>query len=259
MKTKSILSSDSTPISLDISGSGDTALIFIHGWLGNKQWWSGQVSSFEKDYLVALMDLAGHGDSGKSRVNYTLKLYADDIVAAAKSLPVKEVILVGHSMSGAYVLEAAPHIPNLKALIVVDTLKDLDQTFTPEQIESMLDLYRDNFEMVVDKILPGYLFVDSTPSDIKSKIQAEFLSQSKIARAAIEPLYRMDLKTAARSVNIPVRAINSDNGPTNKEANQKYLSDYDFKVIKGTGHYPMLENVEAFNSALKEILVSFEK
>lgn len=254
MKTYSTLSTDSTSISITLSGSGDTALLFVHGWLGNKHWWDKQVPVFEKKYLVACMDLAGHGDSGKTRGNYTTKLYADDIISAAKSLPAKEIILIGHSMSGAYALEAAPHIPNLKSIIVVDTLKDLDQTFSAEQIESMLKLYDENFQKAVENVFPAYLFANGTPPEIRAQLQAEFISQGEFARTAIEPFYRMDSRKFAISVNVPVRAINSDNGPTNKENNQKYLKDYDFKIIKGTGHYPMLEDPEAFNSALKDAL-----
>ncbi|MBA2404675.1 MAG: alpha/beta hydrolase [Bdellovibrionales bacterium] len=72
------------------------------------------------------MDLSGHGESGKTRIEYSSKLYADDIVAVANSLTAKNVILVGHSMSGSYVLEAAQFISNLKSIVVVDTLKNLD-------------------------------------------------------------------------------------------------------------------------------------
>jgi len=255
MKTYSTPSSDSTLISISTSGFSDTALLFVHGWLGNKHWWDKQVEAFKSDYLVATMDLAGHGDSGKSRKDYTSKLYADDIVAVAKSLPAKEVILVGHSMSGAYALEAGPHIKNLKAIVVIDTLKDLDLSFSPEQIDSILNLYSGDFGVCVEKVLPDYLFVETTPPAVKEKIKSEFLSQSDFARPAIEALYFMDMKKFARAVDVPLRAINSDNSPTNIENNRKYLKDYNYKVIKRTGHYPMLEDPEAFNSALKETLI----
>lgn len=254
MKKYTTHSSDSTPLVYEVSGQGDTALLFIHGWLGNKSWWEGQREVFEKDYLVARMDLAGHGESGKERKTYTTKLYADDIAAVANNLEAKNIILVGHSMSGAYVLEAASKISHLKALVVIDTLKDLDFTYTSEQVETFLELYRSNFKMAVESILPQYLFVPTTPPAVKARLEQEFLSQSDFAMAAIEPLYRMDLKASAQKVKVPVRAINADNSPTNADANKKYLKDYDFKMIHGTGHYPMLEKVKEFNEILKEIV-----
>jgi pimeloyl-ACP methyl ester carboxylesterase len=257
MKKYEVNSFDGTSISVEVSGEGECALVFIHGWLGNKSWWKDQINFFEKDYQVARMDLAGHGESGKERKSYTSSAYAEDIAAVSNSLNAKKVILIGHSMSGAYVLEAVAKVSNLTGLIVVDTLKDLEQSFTSEQVETFLDMYRNKFQMTVETVLPSYLFASTTPKDVKLKIQSEFLSQSAFACDAIEALYRMDLKLAASKVKVSVRAINSDIGPTNKEVNQKYLKDYDFIEIKGTGHYPMLENPSAFNSALEESLKTF--
>jgi pimeloyl-ACP methyl ester carboxylesterase len=205
---------------------------------------------------VGRMDLAGHGESGKERTSYTSKLYADDIATVANALTAKNIILIGHSMSGAYVLEAALQVKNLKALIVVDTLKDLDLTFSPEQIDSFLNLYKNHFSHAVETILPQYLFGAETPLDVKERLQNEFLSQSSFAHDAIEPLYRMDLRASAQLVKVPVRAINTDINPTDKGVNQKYLSDYDFKEMKGAGHYPMIENPRIFNSLLSELLQS---
>lgn len=256
MKKYSVKSSDNTSLTVEVSGAGETALLFIHGWLGNKSWWAGQVEDFKKNFITACMDLAGHGESDKTRVNYTAKLYGADIANVANSLEAKSIILVGHSMSGAYVLEAAAQIPNLKALIVVDTLKDLEMTFSSEQVESFLEIYRNHFADAVHKILPAYLFGTQTPEAVRERLQSEFLSQASFAEKAIEPLYRMDLKASAQKIKVPVRAINTDINPTNKAVNQKYFRDYDFKEIKGLGHYPMLEDVKVFNDLLRATLNS---
>lgn len=253
MKTLATLSADSTSIAYSYSGAGETALLFIHGWLGNKTWWNEQLEFFKEDYLVAAMDLGGHGDSAQRKV-YSSKTYAEDIAAVANALTAKKVILVGHSMSGAYVLEAAKLVPKLSSLIVIDNLKDLDFTFTEEQISQFMDLYKNNFKYGMEAIFPQYLFTDSTPKEVRARLTKEFLSQEQIAMEVIEPLYRMDLKLAAKSVDVPVRAINSDNSPTNLEANRKYFKDYDFKLIKGTGHYPMLEKPREFNNTLDSLI-----
>ena len=39
---KYTISSDGQKIHYKESGSGSTTLIFIHGWLGNTEWWAGQ-------------------------------------------------------------------------------------------------------------------------------------------------------------------------------------------------------------------------
>lgn len=252
---KTVLSSDKTQISYEVSGKGETALLFVHGWLGNKRWWDSQRDFFSDKYLIAQMDLAGHGDSGRMRTKWTSENYAKDIIAVADDLSVKNIILVGHSMSGAYGTEAAVKIPNVKALILVDTLKDLDQLITLEQAAPLFDLYRKDFKATVENVLPQYLFAAGTPPDIKSQLQKEFLTNSpEFAITCIEPLYKTDVREFAKKLKIPVRAINSDVGVTNKTTNRKYFADYNYSLIEGVGHYPMLENPEKFNLALDSFL-----
>lgn len=254
MKTTT-LSKDQTQISYELSGKGDTALLFAHGWLGNKHWWDLQRSYFSDSFQVAALDLAGHGDSGKTRTDWSSTSYADDIVAVAKALPVKNIILIGHSMSGAYSTEAALRIPNLKALILVDTLKDLDQQFTIEQMAPVLDLYRKDFNNAVLNMIPQYLFVETTPPDVKKQLQNEFLThEANFAATCLEPLYKTDFRQYASQVKVPVRAINSDVGETSKINNSKYYQNFDYSIIKGVGHYPMLEKPEEFNLALDNFL-----
>lgn len=70
----------------------------------------------------------------------------------------------------------------------------------------------------------------------------------------LEPLYKMDLTKIAKKISVPVRAVSSDFGATAMDVNRQYLSDYDYREVKGTGHYPMLEDPAAFNAALFECL-----
>ncbi|MBB6372132.1 alpha/beta fold hydrolase [Chryseobacterium shigense] len=249
-------SSDGQNIHYKESGHGNPSILFVHGWLGNGEWWSSQQEYFKEKYHIVQMDLAGHGKSGTSRKEWTSELYADDIQAVANQIDSREIILVGHSMSGAYVLEAALKTPDVKALILIDTVKNLDEAFTEEQAEQILFVhYRNDFKNAVENILPQYLFTGKTPSDVKQKLQDEFLQNtSEKAIDLLRPLYKKDFRETAAKVKIPVRAISSDNFPTNIENNRKYLKDYNSIEIAGTGHYPMLENPEEFNRILDDIL-----
>ncbi|KMQ59461.1 carboxylesterase [Chryseobacterium angstadtii] len=249
-------SSDGQKIHYKESGQGKPSLLFVHGWLGNAEWWNNQEENFNNTYHIVQMSLAGHGLSDTSRKEWSSELYSDDIKAVADQINSDEIILVGHSMSGAYVLEASLKIPKVKALILIDTIKDLDETFTDEQAEQYLFVhYRNDFKNAVENILPQYLFAENTPSEVRERLQNEFLQNtSEAAIELLRPLYKKDFRETASKVQIPVRAINSDNSPTNIENNRKYLTDYNSVEIAGTGHYPMLENPEEFNRILNDVL-----
>ncbi|WP_347218548.1 alpha/beta hydrolase [Chryseobacterium sp.] len=252
---KYAVSSDSQKIHYQESGNGNTAILLIHGWLGNTEWWVDQKKYFAPKYHIIQIDLAGHGKSDSDRQDWNSSLYADDIKAVADAIDAQEIILVGHSMSGAYVLEASLKIPKVKALVLIDTLKDLDESFTEEQVEQILSMYRSDFKNAVENILPQYLFAEQTPPAVKERVQREFLqNEPEKAINALKPLYQTDFKNIAKQVQVPVIAINSDASPTNLEGNRKYLKDYNYLTITGVGHYPMLEKPEEFNILLDEAL-----
>lgn len=258
---KIVQSTDGLEIFYTTSGVQDQVLVFVHGWLGNKDWWLAQEDYFKNKYNIVRMDLGGHGQSGHHRKNWTHTQYADDIAIVLNTLSSKNIILIGHSMAGAFVLEAVQQSEKVCAIILIDTLKDLDQVFTLDQAEQMLfKQYRENFQFAVENILSQYLYCSETPIEIQKKLNQEFLShQAEFAIDALRPLYAMDIQKAAKQVNIPVRAINSDASSTNLENNQKYFRDYDFKIITGTGHYPMLEKPQAFNQILDDVIKVFFK
>lgn len=252
-----VTTTDHQRVHYELAGTGDTALVFVHGWLGNATWWHAQRDHLASRYTIALIDLPGHGRSDKTRTAWSSAQYADDIEAVADDLAVRDVILIGHSMSGAYVCEAAPRIARTRAVILVDTLKNLDQLLPPEQVAQLLALYRADFRAAVDDVLPQHLFSTDTPPEVRARIQREFLAADPaLAVAIIEPLYRMDLRETARRVTVPVRAINAEFSPTNLEANRRYFRDFAYETIARSGHYPMLERPAELDLALDRVLAS---
>lgn len=254
---KFVLSTDGVRIQYQETGSGKVCLVFVHGWLGNIEWWKHQEDFFRDAYKIVRIDLGGHGKSDRTRSNWTAKQYAEDIEVVINCIDASEIILVGHSMSGAYALEAKRNLSRVTSIILVDTLKDLDHNFTLEQAEQFLfSEYRKDFKFAVENIMPQYLFSLETPESIKVQLQSEFLQNSaEVAINALKPLYGMDVRNIAKSISVPVRAINSDSTPTNLESNNKYFKNYSYRAIAGTGHYPMLERPNEFNEILKEVLL----
>lgn len=249
------LTTDQLRVHYEVTGTGDTALVFVHGWLGNAAWWNAQRDYLCDRYTVVQIDLPGHGASDKARTTWSAAQYADDIKAVTDELAAPDLVLVGHSMSGAYVVEAAPRIASTRAVIVIDTLKNLDQLIAPEQAAQLLALYRTDFRAAVENVLPQHLFSPHTPPEVRARVQAEFLASDPVlAVHIIEPLYKMDIREAARRVTVPVRALNADFTPTNVEANRRYFRDYACETIPQSGHYPMLERPDELNRALDRVL-----
>lgn len=249
-------SRDGQPIHYDVAGAGDTALVFVHGWLGRLGWWDHARAALAEAYTVVALDLAGHGASGRGRGEHAIEAYADDVCAVVAAVAAPRVVLVGHSMAGAIVLAAAPAIDRLTAIVLVDTLKDLEAP-PPASVDAMLAMYRQDFGHAVRTILPRFLFAPATPPAVRAQLTTEFLAvDGAQAAALLAPLYRFDARAAASHVRVPVRAIGGDLHPTNLAANRRYLRDYAATDLPDCGHYPMLEQPEAFVAALRAALVT---
>jgi pimeloyl-ACP methyl ester carboxylesterase len=252
-----VQSSDGVDIHYEVAGRGDTALVFVHGWMGNVRWWDAQRDAFAATHQIVALDLAGHGRSGRTRTRWTAEAYAGDILAVARAVTASRIILVAHSMAGAYAIVAAPEIERLGAVILVDTLKNLDGSLPREQVDAMLATYRADFRTAVETALPAYLFAPRTPRAVTERLTREFLTATgDYAATLIEPLYHFDVRPAARRVSVPVRGIGTDLHPDNADANRRYFRDYAYVEIPGYGHYPMLEAPETFTEVLRAQLAA---
>ncbi|MBK7078279.1 MAG: alpha/beta hydrolase [Myxococcales bacterium] len=251
-----VTSADGTRIHVERSGRGPTALLFVHGWLGSARWWDAQRDALADAYTIAAVDLGGHGASA-ARAQPSLAGYADDVVAAAAGTEAERVVLIGHSMGGAYVVAAAERVPRAAMVVLVDTLKNLDQTMAPAEVEGMLELYRRDLRTAVEQVLPRYLYAPATPPAVIERLRQEFVAvPGDVAAALVAPLYRDDFRAAARRLRLPVHAINGDLHPTDVEANRRWFADYHLHTMPGVGHYPMLERPAEFTAALRAVLTA---
>src|SRR5262249_46569104 len=124
---KTVRADDGLNLVCEVRGQGDTALVFLHGWCGDREYWKHQVGPFAADYRVVTLDQAGHGESGKDRKVWSTSGLAGDVEAVVKALGLKRVILVGHSMGGPVALLAAKRMPGtVVAVVGVDTLQNAE-------------------------------------------------------------------------------------------------------------------------------------
>jgi pimeloyl-ACP methyl ester carboxylesterase len=91
-------------------GHGEPVL-FVHGGLGNSNYWGNQVRVFSGRYRVIVMDSRGHGRSTRDAQPYGYDLMASDVVGLLDYLKIKKVALVGWSDGAIIGLDIAMHHP----------------------------------------------------------------------------------------------------------------------------------------------------
>ena len=112
---------DSTKVHYTNYGSGDTAVLFVHGWACDETSWAGQTPEIAKTIRAITIDLPGHGQSDKPQIAYTMDLYATAIDAVLRDAKVSRVVLVGHSNGTPVIRHFYRRFPDrVAALVVVD-------------------------------------------------------------------------------------------------------------------------------------------
>src|ERR1700736_5032494 len=102
-------------------GTGETALVFVHGWSCDETVWREQAPALAEKMRVITIDLPGHGQSDKPRVAYKMQLYARAIFIVLRDANIQSAILVGHSNGTPAIRQFYRQFPlKVRALVIVE-------------------------------------------------------------------------------------------------------------------------------------------
>ena len=243
---------DGVPLHYDVDGLGNPPLVFVHGWSCDRTYWEQQMKHFQSDHLVVAMDLAGHGESGLGRTTWSIEAFGGDVVSVVDHLDLEDVILIGHSMGGSVILEAARMMPSrVLALVAVDTFFDIETIMNRDQADQFLGPFRSDFRATTRRYVREYMFTSGTDASLKESIATDMsLAPPEVATEILASLVMYDTPTALKRVGVPVHCINSDNHLTKVDVAREYAASFDVSVLPDVGHFLMMERPREFNDLL---------
>ena len=253
------ISSDGVPIHYDVQRAGAIALVFVHGWCNDRRYWDSQVGYFEPHYTVVALDLAGHGASGRDRTKWNVPAFGQDIVAVVEQLGLEQVVLIGHSLGGPVIVEAARRLPtSVIGLVGADTWWNVEQIRTPAQVAELAAPFRTNFVEAMRTFVRTMFVPTSEPTLVEHNLAGMSAAPPHIGIGAITEYWGNDrnLGEGLQEVKAPKIAINSGSfRPTNMEAAQRH--GIEVMLMSGVGHFVMMENPQTFNRLLHEAVKKF--
>lgn len=257
----SAISADGVSIAYEVSGEGEPALVFVHGWCCDRGYWKEQLPVFAEKYRVIAIDLAGHGESGLNREEWTMAAFGEDVVAVANKLELEQVVLIGHSMGGNVILEVGRKMPqSVFGIVGVDTLHYFEYKYPQETIGAFITGMSENFVAFTENFVRSMFTPDSDPGLLERIVTDMSSAPQEVGIGATKAntnFQNNEIIQVLKEVKAPITCINSYMYPTNVESNQLYAPSYKAKLMSGVGHFNMMEDPEIFNRLLEETIQEF--
>ncbi len=249
------VSTDGVSIHYDDLGAGEPALVFVHGWSCDRIYWAGQLEYFAGSHRVVNVDLAGHGDSGQDRTDWTMQAFGEDVSTVVTALDLRNVVLIGHSMGGKVVVEAARQLGDrVVAVVGVDTFhsggRETPRDMQEEVFGQIAEDYAGFIATFVDRT-----FVEQSDPAIKDWVKADMSAAPYTsAVGARQASGNYDATPVVAALDVPLILINSDFLPTDTAHLQAHAKHFEYREMSGVGHFLMLEDPETFNALLSGVL-----
>ncbi len=256
--TAEIPSADGVPIHAESWGKGMPTIVLVHGWSCDGTYWRDQVPDLKQDFRVVTIDLAGHGKSGTERKVYTMAAFGQDVAAVLNKWDLKHVILVGHSMGGAVITEAALAAPDrVLGLIGVDNFQQVNMKLGGEQIVGFTSTFERDFPGFTKQWVKS-MFPAGADSALVEEISSDMAAAPPaVGLSALEELlhwYGGEAPARLAELKVPLMCINSDKQPTDEAAMVALNPRYQVRYMPGHGHFLFREDPEAFNALLRETI-----
>jgi pimeloyl-ACP methyl ester carboxylesterase len=242
---------DTTKIHYTSEGKGSEALVLVHGWGSNLDFWRAQVPELAKRARVIALDLPGHGKSDKPETTYSMDYFAAAIDAVMKDAKVERAVLVGHSMGTPVIRQYYRKYPQKTlALVIVDG--GLRPFGTKEQREQFMAPMRGpNYKEAGAQMFAAMSATLS--AEDKARVKASFdntpqqVLVSAMEAMSDEALYATD------KINVPVLAILAKSpfwAPDTEQFFRSLAPDLEYQMWEGVDHFLHMGKPKEFNAAV---------
>ena len=224
-------------------------VLFIHGAGGTGDIWIHQLSGIKGYNLIAL-DLPGHGRS-EGFASDNIIAYQEFVWLFIQALQLETLVIAGHSMGGAIVMDLAlSHPEALDGLIFVNSAARLP--VNPKMLESMS---RGEHPLAIIK----YSYSLRANPELLERATAEMKAVPvEVYLADFTACAGFNLVDRVKMIKLPVLILSGQDDQMTplkfSEFLSKELPQSAMVVISDAGHMSMLEQPERVNKAIQSFL-----
>ncbi|MBV8638336.1 MAG: alpha/beta fold hydrolase [Candidatus Eremiobacteraeota bacterium] len=257
-----VLVHDDVRIDARIDGSGDDAIVLIHGFPLAKEIWSAQIPVLARTHRVVAVDLRGMGGSSVVDGPYLMETLAGDVAAVMDHFSIDRATIVGHSLGGYVALafarmyvERVARLALVCSRIVADTP---DVANARNELATRLET-SGSIDEILDKNVPA-LFAKKTLENRPEIVEkARKIAENHDPRGLAAMLRGMALRDSAEDIApellMPVLAVGGGADPIvprqETERMGRLFPDARLQWMEGSGHAPMMEEADRLSAVLE--------
>jgi len=252
-----------------VSGRGTQPMLFAHGFGCDQNMWRFVAPAFEDDYQVVLFDYVGSGKSDLSAYDparyATLDGYAQDVLDVVHALDLRDVVFVGHSVSGMVGVLAANREPErFERLVLIGPspryVNDPPYVggFERGDVEGLLDMMEHNYIGWASFLAPAIIKNPDRPELGEELVESFCSTDPVIARRFAEATFLSDNRDDLARVKVPALVLQcSDDMVAPTEVGEyvhRRTPGSTLRVMKATGHCPHMSHPEETIELMREYL-----
>jgi sigma-B regulation protein RsbQ len=255
-------------------GKGTQPMLFAHGFGCDQNMWRFLTPAFEDDYQIVLFDYVGFGKSDLGAYNaerYShLSGYAEDILDVCRALELRDVILVGHSVSSMTGALATLKMPDLfHSLIMVgpspryiDEEPDYIGGFSRQDIDELLDALSQNYLGWANTMAPAIMKNPERP-ELGQELTESFCSTDPVVAAHFaKATFLSDNRRDLPKLRVPTLILQCSEdiiAPTDVgQYMHRQIPNSTLRIMRATGHCPHMSAPAETIQLIRDYLAEFD-
>lgn len=226
-------------------------MVFLHGFLQNKDVWKGFTSNLPNKFRIICIDLPAHGNSSTYGYINSMEVMAEAVKVVLDHLRLRRYILVGHSMGGYVSLAfSEKYTDHVVAMVLMNSTAKADSPQRKKSRKQMKKLIKTDKEKIIKQLIPSLFNISKWKpykKEIKQLISIANSMDLHSITASIEGMIRRkEREIIVRFAPFPILYIIGENDnildykSCIKESALSELAE--FKLLEDTGHMAMMES-----------------
>lgn len=249
---------------VELGDSHAKPIVVIHGFPLNHEMWTPQFEFLKQDFRVVAYDVRGHGESDVGDGQYTMELFAEDLLGLLDSLKIEKAVLCGLSMGGYIALRAVEKsMERVEGLVLCDTKAEADSNEAKlKRAATIRSIKVQGIKPFIESQIQALLApqtVTHNPATVERvRGMIHHNSPLGICGALLAMAGRTDTLTVLPKLKIPTLILVGEDDiltpPEVSKSMHAKIPHSTMHIIQRAGHLSNLENTEDFNSHIRDFL-----